>query len=265
MRHIVKTSAVALLIAAAPLIAQPGVASKSPPIEGLKEGTGAPFPKGQQAAVDALPDLGGIWFVEFKRGPGATPPALPKLKGKYKEAYEAWRKEIAANAGVERRDRSNCSPPGMPGIMALGQYPFEFLLTPGRLTINQEAWMQTRKIWTDGRPHQVDPDPTYMGDSVGRWEGGTLIAQTIAINDALPLQNGMGHSDKLRITERMYISPTDPDLLINEMTFDDPDALEEPFKRTINYRRDRYGMLLEFQCSENDRNPVDADGHTQYH
>lgn len=239
-----------------------------PPSEmpaGLKAGTGAPFPKGHQGALDALPDWGGIWFVTFPpRVAGAPPPPLPKLKGKYKVEYETWRKELVANDGVEKRNRSNCAPPGMPGIMGIPQYPFEFLLTPGRVTINQEAWMQTRKIWTDGRAHQEDPDPGYMGDSIGHWEGGTLVVDTIGIKDTLPLQNGMSHSDKLRITERISLSPTDPDLLLNETTVTDPEALEEPFTRTIMYRRDRYGSLLEFQCSENDRNPVDEKGDTHF-
>ncbi len=75
----------------------------------------------------------------------------------------------------------------------------------------------------------------------------------------------MTHSDKLRVTERIHLSPTDPNLLINEITLDDPEALEEPWHATYNYRRDRYGVLYEFQCSENDRNPIDAEGNTLFH
>lgn len=262
MRHWMMVAALAL--GASPLVAQPGAVVTSEPPAGLKPGTGAPFPKGQHAALDALPDWGGIWFVVFNRAPGAPPPEQPKLKGKYKEAYEAWKKGIAANAGVEKRNRSNCAPPGMPGIMQIPQYPFEFLMTPGRVTINQEAWMQTRTIWTDGRAHKEDPDPGYMGDSIGHWEGNVLVVDTIGINDMLPLATGVDHSPKLRITERIYLSPTDPDVLVNEMTMTDPDALEEPYKRTVTYHRDRYGALLEFQCSENDRNPVDAEGNTEF-
>ncbi|MBO9576878.1 MAG: hypothetical protein J7494_14185 [Sphingobium sp.] len=249
-------------LVAGSLHAQPGAAPTSPPIAGLKAGTGAPFPKGHNAELDKLPDWGGIWFVTFSRD---TPrPAPPKLKGKYKAANEAWKAEIAANNGIEKRNRSNCTPPGMPGFMSLPQYPYEFLFTPGRVTINQEAWMQTRKIWTDGRPHQDDPDPSFAGDSVGHWENGTLVAETIAINDKLPLQTGMTHSDKLKVTERLHLSPKDPNLLINEITLEDPDALEEPWHNTVLYRRDRYGALLEFQCSENDRNPVDEQGNTGF-
>jgi len=101
-----------------------------------------------------------------------------------------------------------------------------------------------------------------MGDSIGHWEGDTLVAETIAINDTLDLQRGMGHSANLKITERIHLDPADPNVLVNEMTLDDPEALEEPFHVTARYGRDRYGQLLEFQCSENDRNQVDENGET---
>ena len=260
MRH--AALSVLALALAAPAVAQLGQVTQSPVPEGVAEGAGAANPKGHYAALDALPDWGGIWFGQFRPGDaGAGGP--PKLKGEYKARYEAYRAEVLANDGLVKRARSNCSPPGMPVIMQTFQYPFEFIFAPGRVTINQEAWMQTRTIWTDGRAHQEDPDPTFMGDSIGHWEGDTLVAETIAINDTLDLQRGMGHSPSLRITERIHLDPNDSNVLLNEMVLDDPEALEEPFKVTVRYGRDRYGALLEFQCSENDRNQVDENGETQ--
>jgi hypothetical protein len=256
-------AALALLLAV-PAAAQLGSAPKSPPPEGLAEGQGAGFPKGSHAELDALPDWGGIWFVAGGASGGGAPPAIPKLKGEYLERYQGWRAEVAANQGVVRRSRSNCSPPGMPRIMRLGQYPYEFLFTPGRVTINQEAWMQTRTIWTDGRSHQEDPDPTFMGDSIGHWEGGTLVVDTIGISDELEIDTGMPHSSQFHLVERIHLDPGDPNVLINEMRMEDPEALEEPFEVTVRYRRDRHGALIEFQCAENDRNPVDEEGNTEF-
>ena len=253
----------AAMMLAAPAAAQLGAATQSPPPEGVAPGQGAANPKGHYAELDALPDWGGIWFVAF----GASrreAPASPKLKGEYLERYEAWRAEVSANNGVVRQERSNCSPPGMPRIMRLAQYPYEFIFAPGRVTINQEAWMQTRTIWTDGRKHQVDPDPTYMGDSIGHWEGDTLVVDTIGIDPALDIVTGYGHSDKFHLVERLHLDPTDPDVLVNEMTMDDPEALAEPYHTTARYRRDRYGSLLEFECSQNDRNPVNENGVTEF-
>ena len=257
-------AALAAVLLASPATAQLGAATQSPPPEGVAQGQGAAYPKGQYAALDALPDLGGIWFAMFQRGAEDTAPAQPKLKGEFKAEREKWLADARANDGVVRRTRSNCSPPGMPRIMRLGQYPYEFIIAPGRVTINQEAWMQTRTIWTDGRVHDPDHDPSFMGDSIGRWEGDTLVVETTGINGELEIDTGIPHSDNFRLTERIHLDPNDPDVLVNEMTMVDPDALEEPFKVTQRYRRDRYGKLIEFQCAENDRNPIDAEGFTVY-
>jgi hypothetical protein len=223
---------------------------------------GASYPKGQYAALDALPDWGGIWFLSRSPPGAATRP--PQLKGEYLARHEQWRRDTAANDGQAPRSRSNCSPPGMPRIMRLAQYPYEFVFSPGRVTINQEAWMQTRTVWTDGRSHPEDPDPSFMGYSIGHWEGETLVVETIGIADTLEIDTGYGHSDKLRITERIHLAPSDADVLVDELRLVDPEALAEPFETVATYRRDRSGTLLEFQCSQNDRNPVDAEGRTQY-
>ncbi len=256
--------AAAGLLASHPLAAQQLGGSNAAPVpEGLAEGTGAPFPKGHNAQLDALPDWGGIWFV-MSGGSAREGTARPKLTPEYQARRDQWLAEVQANNGVERRTRSNCSPPGMPRIMRLGQYPYEFILSPGRVTIHQEAWMQWRTIWTDGRAHETDPDPTFMGDSIGRWEGDTLVVDTIGVSDALELDTGIAHSDKFRLTERIHLDPANPDVLVNEMRMEDPEALAEPFEVTVKYRRDRYGKLLEFQCSDNDRNPVNENGETEY-
>jgi hypothetical protein len=224
---------------------------------------GASNPKGQYAELDALPDWGGIWFLT--RRPSASPPLpVPQLKGEYLARYEEWQREVAANDGVTRRNRSNCSPPGMPRIMQIAQYPYEFLFTPGRVTINQEAWMQTRTIWTDGRVHPDEPDPTFMGHSIGRWEGDTLVVETIGILEELEFAGGALHSPQFRVTERIRLDPANPDILVNHLRMEDSLALAAPYEVTVTYRRDRDATLLEFQCSENDRNPVDADGQTRF-
>lgn len=250
-----------LALGASPLGAQP---APTPPPEGVQQGQGAAFPKGNYAALNQLPDWGGIWILN-RGAPGSAPPAaVPKLKGEYKTRYEDWRREVLANDGVEKRTRSNCSPPGMPRIMQLAQYPYEFIFSPGRVTIVQEAWMQIRTVWTDGRLHSEDADPSYMGDAVGRWEGDTLVIETKGILEDLVFATGAPHSANFKVTERIRLDPANPDILTNTLTMEDPDALEEPYTATVSYRRDRYGVLFEFQCSENDRNPVNEHGETQF-
>ena len=269
-RGVIAATTIAMCIAwaSAPASrAQVGPTMASPVPDGLKAGTGAPFPKGHYGELDALPDWGGIWFLTFPRpgaGPRPAPLPGPMLKGKYKAQYEAWRERIHANNGVDKSATSHCTAPGLPMIMSLPQYPYEFLFTPGRVTINQEAWMQTRHIWTDGRVHPDDPEPGFFGHSIGHWEGDVLVADTIGIKDSVPLGMGMAHSDKLHVTERIHLKAGDPDTLLDEITVDDPEALEQPYSTTAAYHRDRYGQLLEFECAENDRNPVDDQGNTGF-
>ena len=98
-------------------------------------------PKGHFAALDALPDWGGVWVLT--RPPaGAPPPEKPALKGQYLQEYQAWQHEVESKGGEVAHEGSYCTPPGMPGIMGIGQYPMEFLFTPGRVTTHHEAWMQ---------------------------------------------------------------------------------------------------------------------------
>lgn len=251
----------AALALSAPASAQLGQVTQSPPPEGVPPGQSAGWTKGRYAALDELPDWGGIWFLKMGGGGrSASADNRPKLKGEYLKRYEDWRAEVLANDGLVKTETSNCAPPGMPYFMQIFQYPYEILFTPGRVTIHAEAWGQTRTIWTDGRPHQQDPDPTYAGDSIGHWEGDTLVVSTTGINDTLTLMPGMHHSAKLRVTERIHLSPDDPNVLVNEMTWEDPDALAEPFRTTVTYGRDREGALIEFICFQNDRNTVDEEG-----
>jgi hypothetical protein len=221
------------------------------------------YPKGHYAAMDKLPDWGGVWVLT-RPAPGGPPPERPLFKGQYLKDYEAWQKAVKDNGGEAPHHGSYCLPPGMPGIMAVGQYPMEFFFTPGRVTTHHEAWMQWRNIYTDGRGHPDDLDATFQGDSIGHWEGETLVVDTIGIKEAAALAQGMGHSKALHLIERMHQVKGDPETLVDEMTVEDPQALEKPWQRLFTYKRSRELQLLEFECAENDRNPVDSEGKTGF-
>lgn len=226
---------------------------------------GAAFPKGHYAALDTLPDWGGTWVFSFGPPPPGTPPReTPRLKGEYLKAYQEWQQAVKANQGLVPRKTSNCMPPGMPAVMAMPQYPMEFLVTPGRVTSLHEAWMQWRTIFTDGRGHPDDWEGGIFGHSIGRWEGDVLVVDTVGIKTITDLTMGAPHSRKLRIAERIHLLKGDPDTLVDEMTLDDPDALEAPFHQMFFYKRQRDWNLQEFICAENDRNPVNERGETQF-
>ena len=109
------------------------------------------------------------------------------------------------------------------------------------------------------------PDPAFNGHSIGRWEGDVLVVETVGIKDAVPLTRpGTWHGPDLKILERIFLDESDADLLHVEFTVEDPDALAEPWRSSATFRRSREWEQLEFVCAENDRNPVGADGATQF-
>ena len=170
--------------------------------------------------------------------------------------YAAKRAALLAN-NPEDNQTANCLPPGMPGIM--GQpYPMEFLLTPGQVTILIEAYNQIRHIYTDGRKLPEDPDPTFHGTSVGRWDGDTLVVDTVGFSPSTQIANGVPHGDKMRILERFRLA--DPDTMTIETTITDPDALTIPYTTSRTLRRHRDWTLAEYICEENNRNSVDQSG-----
>ncbi|MGH8260005.1 MAG: hypothetical protein ACREUG_09970 [Steroidobacteraceae bacterium] len=225
----------------------------------------AAFPKGHYAALDKLPDWGGIWYLDFPPRPGAKR-ERPDLKGQYLKDYQHWTQEVKATHGNVPHHASYCRPPGMPGIMGVGQYPIEFLFTPGRVTMHFEAWMQWRNIFTDGRQHPDpdDLDPTFYGNSIGHWDGGTLVVDTIGFKTETELGMGMNHSDQMHIIERIHLVKGNPNALVDELTVEDPEALAKPWHSVYTYHRSRTQNLLEFICEENNRNPVNAQGQTEF-
>ena len=207
-----------------------------------RRGAGAPSARGAQGG--AAPRAGGA-----RRG---GPPAGPQLT----PAYAAKKRELDAR-NAEDSEAANCLPPGMPGVM--GQpYPYEFLLTPGKVTIIGEAYMQVRHIYTDGRPMPADPDPTFNGTSIGRWEGDTLVVDTTAFSPMTTIARNTPHSDKMRVVERFRL--TGADLMTIETTVTDPEALTAPWTTTRTLARHRDWTTREYICEENNRNYVDTQG-----
>src|SRR6187397_1920468 len=150
-----------------------------------------------------LPDFTGVWEVGPGGGGGGRGRGAPQGPS-LTPAAAAKRKELQS-LGREDKETANCVPPGMPGIM--GQpYPMEFLLTPGKVTIVIEAYTQVRHIYTDGRPLPEEPDPKFYGTSVGKWEGDTLVVETVGFSPLTLIAANTPHGDKMHITERFRLT-----------------------------------------------------------
>ena len=210
------------------------------------------------AEVGRLPDFTtGIW--EIPLGPGAfKPQARPELTPAYADKLKAYN-DAKAKGGEQDNPSANCVPPGMPEIM--GQpYPIQILFGPGQVAIQAEAYEQIRHIYTNGRKHPDDPDLTYDGDSIGHWEGGVLVVDSVGFTADTPLgQNyGLRHSEKMHIVERMRL--VDPDTLEVVTTIEDPQALVRPWTTTRTFKRHRDWTISEYVCEQNNRNLVDENG-----
>jgi hypothetical protein len=217
-------------------------------------------PQGEQGntweSIAKLPDFGGLWEVGGggPRGGGAEPPSFtPEYAAKLAEFQAA-----TARGEIEDGPSANCVPNGMPSIMTQ-PYPIEFLFTPGKVTILIEAYAQWRQIFTDGREHPEDPDLTFNGHSIGHWEGGTLVVDTVGFTTDTAIGNqGQRHSERMRIVERFRLA--EPDRLEVQTTIHDEEALTKPWTRTASYGRHRDWTLAEYVCQQNNRNFTTDDG-----
>jgi hypothetical protein len=134
--------------------------------------------------------------------------------------------------------------------------------TPGRVTLLYEYDSVVRRIPLDVQhPDLTKVAPTFYGDSVGRWEGDTLVVDTVNIRPETQVDyTGIPHSDALRITERL--KRKDAVTLEDQITLTDPKAYAEPFTVTRLYRLRPKWKISEYECQENNRNTTGGEGRT---
>jgi len=210
-----------------------------------KPNLAAPTPK----LADGHPDLSGIW-----RGPGAGSYdrniARDLKPGDIQPWAEAVYQQRVRDMGKDA-PRANCLPDPFAYYHMVDIE--RFIQTPGVIAILYQGTTNSvhRTVFTDGRDLPKDPNPTWMGYSVGRWEGDTLVVTTAGFNDRGWLDiEGHPHTEALKITERFH--RRDFGHMDLEMTVDDPKTFTRPF----SFRMDKTLMpdtdLLESVC-ENDR------------
>ena len=142
-----------------------------------------------------------------------------------------------------------CLPPGVPNIYTHA-YPVEILQVAGRTIMFFEYGHFVRQIFTDGREHPKDTNPTWMGDSTGKWDGDTLVVDSTGFNDKTWLDvTGHPHSEALHITERMRRA--DHDTLMIDITIDDPQAYTAPLKAQRKYILKPAWNIMEYICEDN--------------
>lgn len=209
------------------------------------------------AALGKLPDWGkGVWQIDWTGlfGPGGRP-APPDLTPEYAAKFKAFQASQKEGENVQTQN-ANCLPPGMPQIMTM-PYPIEFLFTPGRVTIAIETDSQVRRVYLNAK-HPEDPDLTFNGDSIGHWEGQTLVVDTVAFEPHTELAAGVGHGDQTRIVERF--KQVGPDKMEITTTITDPKVLTKPWTVVRPYIRHADWKIQEYVCEQNNHDYADPEG-----
>jgi hypothetical protein len=188
--------------------------------------------------ADGQPDLSGAWLVSQDRFP-EQPAALPWAVGLAKERVESNFKDAP---------HTRCLPEGFPVPSATPPFLTKFVHTPALLVILFEDVPGFRQVFLDGRDHPVDPNPTWMGHSVGKWEGDTLVVDTIGFNDRSWI-NEYPHTEQLHMTERYR--RVDFGHLENRVTFEDPGTFTKPWNMNLTWDLAPQEELIEFVCENN--------------
>ena len=216
-----------------------------------------------QSAAAAAPNISGAW-EPMRGGPGAppvTPPSPIVLKAPYASEWQARR--AAQDAATKKGEPlatlgSQCVPYGMPTMMAVANYPVEILQTQGQVTLITEAFSEVRRVDLDRPQAKIDEvPPGYYGRSIGKWDGDTLVIDTVGIAKNVAGYQSLPHSPQLHITERVKLATAD--VLQDQITLDDPIVLEKPVTYTLTYRRLPKYEMVEFVC-DNNREYVDDKG-----
>jgi hypothetical protein len=199
-----------------------------------------PGPYGPVPAAPVLP-LGAV---------GAVPPGLGVVEGgplPYKPEALAQRKQNQEN-WLDLDPEIKCYLPGVPRATYM-PYPFQIIQSASAVFIAYQYAGAVRNLYLkDPGPPPID---SWMGQSVARWEGETLVVVVTGFNDRTWFdRSGNFHSDKLRVTERY--TRTSPDVMLYEATIEDPEVFTRPWKMSMPlYRRqEKNAQLMDFKCVE---------------
>jgi hypothetical protein len=209
-----------------------------------KPNLAAPVPR----SADGKPDLSGVWAVRnggalfYLTGDIKPDEMLPWAAALYKQREDNYRRDT---------DGIHCLPPGPKAGVGVGGFPMKVIQTPDLVAVLYEYHTIYRQVFTDGRGLPEDPNPTWMGYSVGHWDGDTMVVTTTGYNDRTTVDlAGHPHTEALRVTERYH--RRDFGHMDLQMTFDDPKAYTRPWTVPIEFDLMPDGQLIEYIC-ENER------------
>ena len=215
-----------------------GTTPESAPVNAANAGATAvnqPIPR----MPDGTPDLSGIYISAFRSMQALDKIALNPGAEKFL---------VGTDYGFDLTER--CLPPGVPGTTEW-PYPLQIVQKPGLVLILYEAEHLSRVIPTDGRPHPDDLDPTWMGNSVGRWDGDTLVVDVTGFNDKGAVRE-YRHTAAYHVIERYR--RTAYDKIAYEATIEDPNVFVAPWRIAGTLTLHPEWEIQEYVCEENNHN-----------
>ncbi len=190
-------------------------------------------------------DLSGTWWIkdrsEIAKMDHRTLPFTALGASEFKQNQA----DVAAGKGL-KVEANKCLPPGTPRLM-LARYPLVLVQQPEQVTLIHEKMRLFRRIFID-KAHETDPDPTYGGESVAKWDGDALVVDTIAMKPNTVIdKTGIPRSDKSHIVERLSLKDGGA-TLVDQVTLDDSKIFTRPVSFTIEFAKADKVELMEDDC-----------------
>ena len=262
MRHSFKSIAIALSLAVAIGFAAEPAAAQNQPVR--------PTPR----TSDGKPDLTGVYQGGSpRRGPwdflvpGDQPGvATPETQSVFPAAqvrrepipFQPWARDKTQeylNMRSIDDPAARCLPGPGPRLHSVPLFPIQIVQTPQQIILLYEYFTVFRVIPLNQKEHAKDLEPSFMGNSIGHWEGDTLVVDVVGFNDkGWVMAGAIFHSDALRITERY--TRVDRDMINYEATIDDPKVFTKPFTMSTTLMLREGARLREYICAENNEDAM---------
>jgi len=224
----------------------PAGGSQNADTKGKAKGKGPRAPQGPTPRLaNGKPDFTGMW-----NGGGPVGDLAQGLaKGETIPLNAAGEALMKTRKSADDPE-ANCLPTGVPRI---APYPWRIVSDATHMFFLFEGNIHSfRQIFTDGRPHPADPDPTWYGHSTAKWDGDTLVVDTVGYNDKFWFDfRGHPHSEKLHTVERY--TRKDLGTLENIVTIEDPVYYTKPFTLSFTATLRQNDELMEYICQENNQ------------
>lgn len=193
-------------------------------------------------------EFDGVWQVTgattaLRTSDGKEPPLLPAAKAVYDQHRQSYRK------GDKKFDQTlQCQPPGVPRL-SFDAMPFEIMVQAKQVVLMHQ-WNRLVRFVDIDKAHSEPLGPTFLGQSVGRWEGDTLVVDTNGFNDSTLLDaQGLPHSDQLQVIERYSLS-NNGKRLDAVITINDPQTFSVPWNTKVSFKRLNNVRIAEDVCVE---------------